>query len=197
MNKDIREQILQAAIDELRVHGPNFHMDDLARRLRISKRTLYEHFSSKQEMIIEALYSLMDEVYTRHMKLLQNQELTAEEKLIEYFNVNASGKVFSMRKAKEIFTKMPEICATMQTYSKRDWQILEQIFEQAQENDEFIDFDKTLLIHMLHSAADDVLDYVEQTDQDYSFPEYMEKCIRIILYGIKKDRGLTLHDKEG
>ena len=48
MNKDIREQILQAAIDELRVHGPNFHMDDLARRLRISKRTLYEHFSSKQ-----------------------------------------------------------------------------------------------------------------------------------------------------
>lgn len=142
MNKDIREQILQAAIDELRVHGPNFHMDDLARRLRISKRTLYEHFSSKQEMIIEALYSLMDEVYTRHVKLLQNQELTAEEKLIEYFNVNASGKVFSMRKAKEIFTKMPEICATMQTYSKRDWQILEQIFEQAQENDEFIDFDK-------------------------------------------------------
>ena len=129
MNKDIREQILQAAIDELRVHGPNFHMDDLARRLRISKRTLYEHFSSKQEMIIEALYSLMDEVYTRHVKLLQNQELTAEEKLIEYFNVNASGKVFSMRKAKEIFTKMPEICATMQTYSKRDWQILEQIFE--------------------------------------------------------------------
>ena len=197
MNKDIREQILQAAIDELRVHGPNFHMDDLARRLRISKRTLYEHFSSKQEMIIEALYSLMDEVYTRHVKLLQNQELTAEEKLIEYFNVNASGKVFSMRKAKEIFTRMPEIRATMQTYSKRDWQILEQIFEQAQENDEFIDFDKTLLIHMLHSTADDVLDYVEQTDQDYSFPEYMEKCIRIILYGIKKDRGLTLHDKEG
>lgn len=189
MNKDIREQILQAAIDELRVHGPNFHMDDLARRLRISKRTLYEHFSSKQEMIIEALYSLMDEVYTRHMKLLQNQELTAEEKLIEYFNVNASGKVFSMRKAKEIFTRMPEICATMQTYSKRDWQILEQIFEQAQENDEFIDFDKTLLIHMLHGAADDVLDYVEQTDQDYSFPEYMEKCIRIILYGIKKRQG--------
>lgn len=197
MNKNIREQILQAALDELRMHGPNFHMDDLARRLRISKRTLYEHFSSKQEMIIEALYSLMDEVYTRHVKLLQNPDLTAEEKLIEYFNVNASGKVFSMRKAKEIFTKMPEICATMQIYSERDWQILEQIFEQAQENEEFSHFDKTLLIHMLHSAADDVLDYVEQTDQDYSFPEYMEKCIRIILYGIKKDRGLTLHDKEG
>ena len=62
MNIDMREQILQASLDELRMHGPNFHMDDLARRLRISKRTLYEHFSSKQEMIIEALYSLMDEV---------------------------------------------------------------------------------------------------------------------------------------
>ena len=180
MNIGMREQILQASLDELRLHGPNFHMDDLARRLRISKRTLYEHFSSKQEMIIEALYSLMDEVYTRHVKLLQDPDLTAEEKLVEYFNVNASGKVFSMRKAKE-----------------RDWKVLEQIFEQAQENDEFNHFDKKLLIHMLHSAADDVLDFLEQTNQDYSFPEYMEKCIRIILYGIKKDRGLTLHDKEG
>lgn len=197
MNIDMREQILQASLDELRMHGPNFHMDDLTRRLRISKRTLYEHFSSKQEMIIEALYSLMDEVYTRHVKLLQDPDLTAEEKLVEYFNVNASGKVFSMRKAKEIFTKMPEICATMQTYSERDWKVLEQIFEQAQETDEFNHFDKKLLIHMLHSAADDVLDFLEQTNQDYSFPEYMEKCIRIILYGIKKDRGLTLHDKEG
>ena len=197
MNKDICEQILQAAVDELRLHGPNFHMDDLAHRLRISKRTLYEHFSSKQEMIIEALYSLMDEVYTRHVKLLQDPDLTAEEKLVEYFNVNASGKVFSMRKAKEIFTKMPEICATMQTYSERDWQVLEQIFEQAQENDEFYDFDKELLIHMLHCSADGILYYIEKKNEDYSFPEYMEKCIRIILYGIKKDRGLTLHDKEG
>lgn len=92
---------------------------------------------------------------------------------------------------------MPEICATMQTYSERDWQVLEQIFEQAQENDEFYDFDKELLIHMLHCSADGILYYIEKKNEDYSFPEYMEKCIRIILYGIKKDRGLTLHDKEG
>lgn len=44
MNIDMREQILQASLDELRMHGPNFHMDDLARRLRISKRTLYGTF---------------------------------------------------------------------------------------------------------------------------------------------------------
>lgn len=196
MKQDIRESILQAVVDELRTKGPDFHMDELARRLRISKRTLYEHFSSKQEMIKEALCSLMEDVYEYHERLLHNPDLTAEEKLMAFFNVHGSGRVFSMRQAKEIFTKMPEISQSLEDNSERDWDILEQIFDQAQENDEFCHFDKALLMHMLHSAADEVLDYIEKTNQDYSFPEYMEKCIRVILYGIKKDRGHNLHDAE-
>jgi len=47
MEKDIRTHVLRVALEELNQRGPAFHMDDLARRLHISKRTLYENFSSK------------------------------------------------------------------------------------------------------------------------------------------------------
>ena len=55
MAKDIREKIIKEALREINCRGSDFHMDDLARNLRISKRTLYEHFASKQAIIEESL----------------------------------------------------------------------------------------------------------------------------------------------
>lgn len=37
--QDIRQDILNATLDEIEVQGPDFHMDDLARKMCISKRT--------------------------------------------------------------------------------------------------------------------------------------------------------------
>lgn len=44
MTENIRAKILAEALREIDRHGSAFHMDDLARKLRISKRTLYEYF---------------------------------------------------------------------------------------------------------------------------------------------------------
>lgn len=52
----IKDRIMKAFIEEIREKGMKFSMDDLARRLGISKRTLYEHFSSKVE-ILETIMS--------------------------------------------------------------------------------------------------------------------------------------------
>ena len=54
MTENIRAKILAEALREIDQHGAEFHMDDLARQLRISKRTLYEYFSSKQEIVEQA-----------------------------------------------------------------------------------------------------------------------------------------------
>ena len=43
----MKQRILDAAVAEIELHGSSFRMDDLAKRLNISKRTLYENFHSK------------------------------------------------------------------------------------------------------------------------------------------------------
>lgn len=47
----MKQRILDAAVAEIELHGSSFRMDDLAKRLNISKRTLYENFHSKNEII--------------------------------------------------------------------------------------------------------------------------------------------------
>lgn len=197
MAKDIREKIIKEALREINCRGSDFHMDDLALNLRISKRTLYEHFASKQAIIEESLLSMMGKIQEEHRKLLADPDMTTEEKIISFFKVKSNNiTVLSVRKTTDLLKKMPDVCEKLEIARKADWDILGQLLDTAQQEDDFKPFDKFLLIHMLHSAADDVIDYFDKVKHDYSFPEYMERCICVILYGIKTDRGQLTNDKK-
>ena len=47
----MRERIIMAVFDEIKLKSFKFTMNDLATRLSISKTSLYENFSSKAELI--------------------------------------------------------------------------------------------------------------------------------------------------
>lgn len=195
MADTIREQIIGEAMQQINDHGTAFHMDDLAKNLRISKRTLYEHFSSKQEIIEETLRSLMDDVYQQHQQLIADPTLTTEEKIIRFGRVRTRNiTVLSVRKVNEVFHKVPGLCQKLEELHDKDFSLLSQLLDTAMEEDDFKPFDKFLILHMLRSAADDIVEYFDDVERDYSFSEYMEKCIRVILYGIKKDRGQSTND---
>ena len=197
MAKDIRERIIREALREINCRGSDFHMDDLARNLRISKRTLYEHFVSKQAIIEESLLSMMSEIQEEHRRLLADPDMTTEEKIISFFKVKSNNiTVLSVRKTTDLMKKMPDVCKKLEVARKADWDILGQLLDAAQQEDDFKPFDKFLLLHMLYSAADDVINYFDKVKHDYSFPEYMERCICVILYGIKTDRGQLTNDKK-
>jgi len=69
----MQEQILESAIKQIRDYGlRRFTMDDIAKDLRISKKTLYQHYASKKELIgavvnmaIELEQSIMDEAIAK------------------------------------------------------------------------------------------------------------------------------------
>lgn len=197
MAKDIRERIIREALREINCRGSDFHMDDLARNLRISKRTLYEHFVSKQAIIEESLLSMMNKIQEEHRKLLADPDMTTEEKIISFFKVTSADiTVLSVRKTTDLLKKMPDVCKKLEVARNADWDILGQLLDVAQQEDDFKPFDKFLLLHMLYSAADDVINYFDKVKHDYSFPEYMERCICVILYGIKTDRRQLTNDKK-
>lgn len=189
MADNIRDRILTATLAEINLHGVDFHMDSLAKRLRISKRTLYEHFSSKQEIVEEAMMSFADKVYAYHRQIASDPALSAEEKIKAFFSIsNENLDVLSVRKVTELINKMPAICERVSSKTDEDWKILEQFLEEARQSGEFKPFDTLLVLHILHSAANDIADYISEADCDCSFSEYMTNCINILLYGIKNDQ---------
>ena len=57
-------------------------MDDIARGLSVSKRTLYELFGDKEELIYEAICHFVEEAHTRRSLILQDVDNELEAMLV-------------------------------------------------------------------------------------------------------------------
>jgi TetR/AcrR family transcriptional regulator, cholesterol catabolism regulator len=76
-----REAILESAAQVIRQKG--YHgasMADIAEAVQLQKASLYHHFSSKQEILLELLDRAL-EMVTNRMELVMAEDLPADEKL--------------------------------------------------------------------------------------------------------------------
>ena len=54
--RDLKERILTVAMQALKLRGiRNVRMDDIATTLGISKRTIYEIYSNKEELLLDGI----------------------------------------------------------------------------------------------------------------------------------------------
>ena len=72
----MRERIIMAVFDEIKIKSFKFTMNDLASRLSISKTSLYENFSSKADLISACVEYLMLDLKNQEMEIYISNEST-------------------------------------------------------------------------------------------------------------------------
>ncbi|SEJ29010.1 transcriptional regulator, TetR family [Propionispira arboris] len=77
----MRDQILMAAAEEMKNRGVKFTMSDLAKRLSLSKTSLYEHFSSKRELVHDILFAAIQDTKQQETEIYNSKELSPLEKI--------------------------------------------------------------------------------------------------------------------
>lgn len=82
----MRERIIVATLNEVNLHGLKFTMSDLAKRLKISKRSLYEQFASKEDLIDATLSSVLSHLDKQEETILQS-DLPIIDKLSAFINI--------------------------------------------------------------------------------------------------------------
>ena len=83
-----RQNLVDAAIKLFSAHG--YHgtgIDRIAEEARVSKRTMYHHFRSKEELILAALRHHDGRFRNQFMKAVDNSGETAYERLLAIFDV--------------------------------------------------------------------------------------------------------------
>ena len=69
-NKD--SEILQTSLELFRRHGiTSVSMDDIASKLRISKKTIYRKFENKEELVEKVI----DHLFAKHFRFLEDSDL--------------------------------------------------------------------------------------------------------------------------
>lgn len=180
----VKKKILAAAAIMIEEQGISFRMDDLAKALTISKRTLYEQFRSKHEIVETILVHGAEDFYRQHENIVANQKFTLEEVLVKYFSVRSNlYTAFNGEFFKEIFLSIPQLQETMNTLFKKDWDLLKHYLVHQQEQGiiaQNVDID--IIIMMLQGAVRRIVfEHDMHHDDIYT---YMPKVISVILQGI-------------
>lgn len=77
----MKSRIINGFIEESKINGVKFTMDDLAGRLGISKRTLYENFPSKVNVLDSIIDMTLKEFDEQTRIIIEDSKLTLIEKI--------------------------------------------------------------------------------------------------------------------
>ena len=81
MLTEIREKILKGTIQVFNKKGLKLTMDDVADELKISKKTIYKEFSSKDEIFETMVDYVFDNIKVREKEILDSKEYSTLEKI--------------------------------------------------------------------------------------------------------------------
>ena len=185
MVTEMQEKILNAAIEEFAKRGLKFTMNDVAKNLGMSKKTLYTVYESKEKMLLAlADYSFRD-IKKSEQAIFQDETLdvlTKVEKIMvvlpeKYQNIGLSNLYQLKEKYPHVYQKTVEHLET-------DWDATISLLQQGMQEGKLRQFSIPVLKTMLGSTiqqffASDVL-----IRNGISYEDAMQEMIQILIYGI-------------
>ena len=128
----MRQRIMREAMIELNERGIKFTMDDLARRLGISKRTLYENFTSKEELIGFLLAEAIAEIKEKREAIAKNDTLDIRDKFKQMMTVRSSlWSESTDLLAIDIKKSMPEQWQKVESTLDELWEMIEDLLREG------------------------------------------------------------------
>ena len=75
----MEQRLIDATLEEMKLHSLKFTMDDLTRRLHISKTSLYKMTKSKEQLIAAIIDYIIAEFKTKEAIILQTKQSIPEK----------------------------------------------------------------------------------------------------------------------
>lgn len=181
----MRKRIMTVAVEEMSERGLKFTMSDLARQLGVSKRCLYEHFESKEDLIRSILYAIFLDIREQHKKIITDPALPFQQKLRDILCVTPT--VFSPttgRMGEEIKRFMPEEWHRLEHLFEQDWAIMADFLQAAMDRGELCPMHLTLLKKIIKGCMSEIVDHRFLAQHNISLEQAKSSTVHLLLYGL-------------
>ncbi|MCT4607087.1 MAG: TetR/AcrR family transcriptional regulator [Marinisporobacter sp.] len=189
----MRMRIIQAAVEETGEKGIKFTMNDLAKRLGVSKRTLYENFSSKESLIdgiVEHFFLIIRE---KEEEITKDSTLSTIEKLKEIAMILPnSPRLMYMSKFYEMKQYYPKQWKKVEKWFA-EWEPEFALIEEGIESGKLRRVNTIVFRKMIIEAIMALGDRSFLMKNDLTLKEALKNMVDIILHGLvvdEKDRNV-------
>ncbi|MCL6493165.1 MAG: TetR/AcrR family transcriptional regulator [Ignavibacterium sp.] len=171
-------------------------VDQIASELRMSKKTIYKYFSTKDELVEAVAINMMEDV-SRKIEDIINSKNDSLTKALMLFEVMAGVVVrFSENWLKDLQIHTPKLWKKIDEFrTKRAFTALGSIIKQGQSEGIIIDKPAELIIHIFVNTIRSVVHPDFLYHQKFNYKEAFIHSFEILFNGILTPKGKKIFDK--
>ena len=187
LNEELRLKILLSIIEVFNTHGMRFTMDDIASYMRISKKTIYTVYRSKDELMLDMVDYIFDNIAISKGATIENCQESLSDKIKAH--LTAMPDAFEQINFTELFLlrdKYPVVFDKVKLRLDSGWDPTMELLKEGQEKG-VIKSDANLYVFkmMMETSlssffASDIL-----KKQGLTYREGLDLVVDILLDGIK------------
>lgn len=186
-----RERIIEHAAGQFLSNGiRNITMDELAEQLGMSKRTIYELFKDKKELVMECMKYFEKEKAKFNQEILRCSE-NSFDALLNLFNANRDILLKTSRSFYDDIKKyFPEVSQYRECQKKNLKNLFNDIFQEAKEEGFVLEsLDPAILSELFTEELFSFFDEKQLLQEKFRFKEFYETMYLTFFRGIATDKG--------
>jgi AcrR family transcriptional regulator len=171
-------------------------MDEVATELRMSKKTIYKFFPSKDDLVMAIAKHFMNRMKSKIVPALSSNK-NAIEKLAELINILAKGsEKISTKRMEEIKRHYPGLWIEIDRFrTEMMFGNITKVIDQGKKEGLFIDYPTIIVMNVLVASVRNIVNPDFILNNNFSIIEAARYAFRIIIGGIVTDKGKKIFNQ--
>lgn len=183
---ELKETILKGTLQVFNDKGLKFTMDDIAERLKISKKTLYKVFDDKEALFLAMVDYMFDTIKESEREVVENDNLGTAEKIHRILGVLPEGyKDVDLRQLYLLKGKYPKIYEQVELRLETGWERTIELIEQGIAEGCIKPVKIPILKMMLESSVEQFFQRDVLIQNGITYQDALDEVVNILMEGIK------------
>lgn len=172
-----KQDIIAAGLRVFEQKGIKFSVLDVAQELKTSKRTIYQHFAGKEDMMASIVDYMFEDIAKQHYEILQTEEdnLTKLKKILTVYprHINVNGIDFD-----KMLEQDHKLYNQIVKYFNSNWDLTLSVLEDCQKQGLIKDLPKEMFKTIMLSIYEGTMHYSNNK-------EMLDMCIDVLFNGLQ------------
>ena len=181
-----KEEILKATLQVFNDKGLKFTMDDIAERMKISKKTLYKVFDDKEALFLAMVDYMFDTIKESERAVVEDETLSTVDKIHKILGVLPEGyKDVDLRQLYLLKEKYPKIYKQVELRLETGWETTIELIEQGIAEGCIQPVRIPILKMMLEASVEQFFQRDILVQNKVSYQDALDEVVNILMEGIK------------
>lgn len=185
-----RELILEGTVRIFNEKGLKFTMDDIAKQLGMSKKTIYTVFRDKESMFLAMVDYMFDSIKESEQRIVEDEALTTKEKIGAIIGVMPeSYRDVDFRQLYMLKDKYPVIYKQVEKRLETGWERTIALIEQGIEEGVIRRVRIPIVKMMLEATLEQFFQRDVLIQNGISYMDALNEVVTILMNGIEEKNG--------